>query len=326
MLPGAARAEGAAYRVYPDNLFGISLGASTAVASGYHGAVLVAGADGRAWSPVDSGASDLFRRVAQIPGHGFAAVSNRGRILAGDAAGREWHEVFAEEGQNLRSIAFVDGDVGYAVGHNGLVLRSGDSGKTWAVSPLEGYAGRDLPRLNGVAVVDEKRAVTVGEFGVVAATSDGGATWKVVTEQAYPTLIDVAMAGDHGYAVGLNGTLLSLSVADDGTWTVAPVASGVSQHLLSVALSADGSKGLVGGNGLLLSLAGGKFRPATVPDAVPLSYLWIGGVAIAADGHAVAVGQGGLILRADAPDGAFEAAALEPSLAPVSYSSAEKTQ
>ncbi|PWR17472.1 hypothetical protein, partial [Zavarzinia aquatilis] len=161
---------------------------------------------------------------------------------------------------------------------------------------------------------------------VVAATADGGATWQVISEQAYPTLIDVAMAGDHGYAVGLNGTLLSLSVAADGAWTVTPVASGVSQHLLSVALSADGARGLVGGNGLLLSLVDGTFKPASVPDTVPLSYIWIGGVAIGKDGHAVAVGQGGLILRADAPDAAFAPAAIEAGVTPVSYTSAEKAQ
>ncbi|WP_207779440.1 hypothetical protein, partial [Zavarzinia aquatilis] len=89
-------------RVYPDNLFGIGLGSSASVASGYHGSVVVAGEDGRAWSTVDSGSSDLLRRVVAVPGHGFAAVGNRGRILAGDATGRAWHEVFAEEGQNLR--------------------------------------------------------------------------------------------------------------------------------------------------------------------------------------------------------------------------------
>jgi len=242
LTPVAARADAAGYRVYPDNLFGISLGASASVASGYHGAIVVSGVDGQAWSPVESGASDLLRRVAQVPGHGFAAVSNRGRILAGDATGRAWHEVFAEEGQNLRGIAFVDGNVGYAVGHNGVVLRSADSGKTWTTSPLEGYAGRDLPRLNGVAVVDGQRAVAVGEFGVLAATSDGGATWQVISEQAYPTLIDVAMAGDHGYAVGLNGTLLSLSVAADGTWTVSPLASGAATACCSRSRTASSGR------------------------------------------------------------------------------------
>ncbi|PWR18156.1 hypothetical protein, partial [Zavarzinia aquatilis] len=102
LMPVTARADATGYRVYPDNLFGIGLGSSASVASGYHGSVVVAGVDGRAWSTVDSGSSDLLRRVVAVPGHGFAAVGNRGRILAGDATGRAWHEVFAEEGQNLR--------------------------------------------------------------------------------------------------------------------------------------------------------------------------------------------------------------------------------
>ncbi|MDD3446533.1 MAG: YCF48-related protein, partial [Zavarzinia sp.] len=282
------------------------------VATGYHGAVRVSTDGGRHWVSVESGTDDLLRRVTVAGDGKVFAVSHRGRILASEDGGRNWRVVHQEEQVYLRGIDFADAMNGWAVGHGGVILHTSDGGRSWSEQALSDYRGRDLPRLGAVVAIDARRAVVAGEFGVVAATGDAGASWHVVTEQVYPTLLDMAIVNGKGYAVGLNGTLLSLQ-AGEGGWQVSPVATGTEQHLLSVALSSDGRSGLIGGNGLLLTLSARGLAPADVSARFPLSYSWIGGVAIGSGGEAVAVGQGGAILRADALDGAFTPAATGTS-------------
>lgn len=315
-----------AVREYPDNLFGVSFdGADVVVATGYHGTVKISSDGGLHWVSVGSGTADLLRRVTVAgDGHVFA-VSHRGRILASGDDGRHWQVIHQAESLYLRGIDFADAANGWAVGHGGVILHTSDGGKSWSEQALSDYQGRDLPRLGAVVAIDARRALVAGEFGVVAATDDAGATWHVVTEQVFPTILDMAIVNGKGYAVGLNGTLLSLAVGEGG-WRVSPLATGTEQHLLAVALSADGETGLIGGNGLLLTLTAKGLAPADVSAQFPLSYSWIGGVAIGADGKAVAVGQGGAILRADALDGTFTPAATVASDAPSSTEIEQVTQ
>lgn len=314
-----AMAAETAKRLYPDALFGVAIDQGVAVATGYHGAVAVSSGDASKWLSVQSGTDDLLRRVVRRPGGGFVAVSHRGRILESNLQGRDWRVIHEEAGLYMRDVAFANGEVGWAVGHDGAILMTRDGGKSWQRNEISDYAGRDKPRLSGIATLDERRAVAVGEFGVVAATNDGGQVWKIVTEQAFPSLLDVALAGDYGYAVGLNGTLLTLSVGADGQWKAEPQSVGTQQHLLCVAVSATGGQAIIGGNGLLLRLGKAGFEAAAVAPQVGLNYTWLGGAAIAEDGRAVAVGQGGLILVADNVAGIF-------APAPISLGTQEVTQ
>ncbi|MCW0182667.1 WD40/YVTN/BNR-like repeat-containing protein [Zavarzinia sp.] len=318
-LTGKAKAAESGLRLYPDALFGIAVDGGVAVATGYHGAVAVADGDPSKWLSVSSGSDDLLRRVVRRPGAGFVAVSHRGRILESNLQGRDWRAIHEESGLYLRAVDFASESTGWAVGHEGAILMTRDGGKSWLRSEISDYAGRDKPRLSGIAAIDEKRAVAVGEFGVVAATEDGGQVWKVVTEQAHPSLLDVAIAGDRGYAVGLNGTLLALAADASGRWTVEPQATGTTQHMLCVAISASGREALIGGNGLLLTLGKSGFQAAAIAPQVQLNYTWLGGAALAEDGRAIAVGQGGLILVADNAAGTF-------SPAPISLATREVTQ
>ncbi|MDD3443985.1 MAG: YCF48-related protein [Zavarzinia sp.] len=301
---GPARADAEPSRLFPDSLFGIVIDDGMAVATGYHGAVAVAAEGQGAWTLVDSGTDDLLRRVARRPKGGFIAVSHRGRILESDAQGRNWKLIHEEPGLYLRDVDFASEKVGWVVGHEGAILMTRDGGKSWSRSEISDYQGRDKPRLSGISALDEQHAVVVGEFGVIAATEDGGAVWRVVTEQAYPSLLDVALVGNRGYAVGLNGTLLALS-ASEGVWSAAPVATGTEQHLLAVDVSTNGREGVVVGNGLLMTVGPKGLDAANVAPAVGLNYLWLGGVALGDDGRALAVGQGGLILAAAHASGPY---------------------
>ena len=306
-VPASAAQD--AIRDYPDNLFGVAFdGDGSVIATGYHGVVKRSSDGGRLWALAESGTKDLLRRVTAVAGDVAFAVSHRGLILQTADDGATWRKVYEEPGLYLRAIDFADAANGWAVGHNGVILHTADGGKTWSTQALSDYKGRDLPRLGAVVALDAQRALVAGEFGVVAATEDAGATWRVITEQVYPTLLDLALVKDRGYAVGLNGTLLALTLSEGGGWQVRPVETGREQHLLSVALSADGKTGLIGGNGVLLTVDEKGLAPAAVSPEFPLSYSWIGGVAIAGNGRAVAVGQGGAILEAEAPAGPFKPA------------------
>ena len=309
-----AFADGTAtVRLYPDPLFGVVLlDQSRAIATGYHGAVRLSTDGGATWAAEPSGTEDLLRRVATTSDRHVFAVSHGGKILEANADARGWRVVHDEQGLYLRDIAFATPRVGWAVGHDGVILKTGDGGATWSRQELANYTGRDKPRLSGVVAIDAAHALTVGEFGVIAETHDGGTTWSVIPAEQFPTLLGIAVAGSTGYAVGLNGTLVRLTKSDTSGWSAALVATGTSQHLLSVALSPDGTVGLIGGNGLLLTLGNGQFQPASVSKDFALNYSWVGGVAIGADGGAIAVGQGGAILVAENAHGTFAPAATEP--------------
>jgi photosystem II stability/assembly factor-like uncharacterized protein len=314
-------------RLYPDPLFGVVLlDQSKAIATGYHGAVRLSVDGGATWAVEPSGTEDLLRRVATTSDHRIFAVSHVGKILEANADARGWRIVHDEPGLYLRDIAFATPQVGWAVGHDGVILKTSDGGATWSRQDLANYTGRDKPRLSGVVAIDAARALTVGEFGVIAETHDGGTTWSVISAGQFPTLLGVAVAGNTGYAVGLNGTLVRLAKSEADGWSATSVPLGATQHLLSVALSRDGTEGLIGGNGLLLTLSNGQFQPAKVTDAIALNYAWIGGVAIGASGRAIAVGQGGAILVADRANGTFMPAATRPVTAQTTTASDRVTQ
>lgn len=304
---GLAPPVDAVERNFPDPLFGIALGAGgTAIATGYHGVVRMSEDGGMHWSRIDAGDGALLRRVALFDDGTVFAVSSAGKILKGTAGKAGWQTVYDAQGTYLRDIAFASRATGWAVGHDGLILKTSDGGATWTTQGLKDWPGRDQPRLSGIAAIDDQRAVVVGEFGVVAATRDGGATWAIVSANALPTLLSVAMRGQSGYAVGLNGAVVRLTLPDEGIPAAELVATEETSHLLAVALSPDGTHALIGGRGLFAEFSDGKLTPLDVPPEAGLAYAYVAGIAIGADGTTVAVGQNGLTLRADAPQGPYK--------------------
>lgn len=324
--PGA----GDILREIPDNLFGIALGPhGAAVATGYHGTVKFSSDGGAHWSRISAATNGLLRRVAMTADQSIFAVSSNGEILKQRAGQNTWQVVHSEDGLYLRDIAFADAQTGWAVGHEGLILHTTDGGATWQRQELKDWTGHDRPRLSGIAVIDANRAVVVGEFGTVARTDDGGGTWSLVSTNTLPTLLAVAMHGDNGFAVGVNGAVVRLSHALDGPMTATAVNTGATQHLLAVALSDDGETALIGGRGTLRVYRDGKLTAVPIGPGTTLddttgradvgnlrlgTYLgpaladtFIAGVAVDNDGRAMAVGQGGLILASSKISGPYEA-------------------
>ncbi|MCF4167001.1 YCF48-related protein [Zavarzinia compransoris] len=313
-VPSAARAT--ALREFPDDLFGVAaFDDRNLVAVGYHGAVKISADGGETWRRSDFDVPELLRRVVAMDGGAAFTVGHQGGVFGSTDHGASWQELHREPGLYLRALAFADAATGWVVGHEGTILRTTDGGRRWQRQALADYTGRDLPRLSGVAVLDARRAITVGEFGVVARTLDGGATWNVASYREFPTLTDIAMRGDRGLAVGLNGTLLTVTIAADGGIGLAPVATGMEKHLLAVSIGPDG-RALVAGQGVILDGTAEHLSPAAVGAGFDADHSWIGGVLARGDGTAFGVGQYGTILRAAAHQGAFGPVGRKPAATP----------
>lgn len=298
-VPGQASGAPPVIREFPDNLFGLAIGADgRVVASGYHGAVKYSADGGEHWARIDPPINEMLRRIVFAGGKTVFAVSSAGDIFKGDLDQRSWTVVHSEKGLYLRDVAFSDPQSGWVVGHEGTILRTTDGGATWQTQELLDWKGHDKPRLSGVAAIDATHAVVVGEFGVVAATADGGATWPIVSSNELPTLTAVAMHGDTGFAVGLNGALIRIEPGAEGKLTAKAIDIGTQKHLLAVALNDSGDTALVGGREFLQVVHDGKLTEVNFrgEDVLPDSF--IAGVAIGPAGQAMAVGQGGMILQA----------------------------
>jgi photosystem II stability/assembly factor-like uncharacterized protein len=302
----AASATDEVVREFPDDLFGVAVGPhGELVATGYHGTAKVSLDGGARWRRIECGTEDLLRRVT-VTSDGMAhAVTSGGTILQGDLHDARWTSVHQEPGLYLRDIAFATPASGWVVGHEGLILHTADGGQSWQRQELKNWTGRDKPRLNGIAAIDAERAVLVGEFGTIAFTRDGGLNWQLVKARDLPTLVAVAMRGERGLAVGLNGAVVQLELPAKGEATWSRVANGDSRHLLAVSLGADGQAALVGGRGVLSTFRGGVLSPVSTAIDATLPFTFIGGVAQGAAGEALVVGQAGMILRSTHPEGSF---------------------
>ena len=129
------------------------------------------------------------------------------------------------------------GTLSLALAGDGHVSVSRDGGQTWKTTVPSGHAGTAF---TAVAFATGGRGV-IASGGLLLVTTDWGATWA---PPAYvgpgPTraVIDVALRGTSGVAVGDDGMILASS--DSGaTWQ--QETSPVTTDLTSVALTADGT-------------------------------------------------------------------------------------
>lgn len=102
------------------------------------------------------------------------------------------------------------------------------------------------------------RGIAVGGRGTLVFTDDGGRNWTAENLDTDLALIDVAVKGEQGIAVGQSGLAL---VLDGGKWR--KVDSGTEERLMSVDLNGDGVAAAVGSFGTVLvsSDAGASWEP-----------------------------------------------------------------
>lgn len=286
----------------PDPLFGIDIDeGGIGIVTGYYGTVIARGGYQQSWEYRDSHTDELIRRVDVVSSSSIWAVGHRGSLMHSDDGGHQWQLAHQQSGIYLRDIAFATEQVGWAVGHDATILSTRDGGQTWQTQSLDGWTGRDKPRLHAVTVIDEQNAIIVGEFGAVAVTENGGELWSLIPGSKRATWTAADHANGRVIAVGLDGNALALELS---TKQVEKVETDIKRHLFDVSLRSDGSGYLVG-VAAILAINGTDITQPKVDSNVELPYTWLHGVKALENGGAVAVGAGGLMVEVDRASLAF---------------------
>jgi photosystem II stability/assembly factor-like uncharacterized protein len=196
------------------------------------------------------------------------AVGDWGVIVSTQDAGKKWEDHSLSRDVILNGEAWPDMQHGWIVGEAGTIMATTDGGTTWA----DQKSGVDKT-LFGVFFADAQHGWAVGIDGIILRTTEGGQTWQVLhgsTEvstleqvgfaeaMGNPSLYDIAVAGDSGYAVGDIGAIFASR--DGGTTWARDETAGESNLLWLRAVSlVRGTHGaLVGANGLTVRVEGNQ--------------------------------------------------------------------
>lgn len=332
------------HRFWPDNLYAVKfVDKNTGFIAGYSGTLLRTIDGGETWEALYMGRNELIRRVDFVDVDYGWAVGHRGSIFHTRDGGRSWEVQKSVANTFLRDVAFVDRRNGWVVGHEATILHTVDGGSTWVAQTLDGYVGRDLPRLHGVVVRNDRDAALVGEFGVIAHTEDGGVHWSLVANESRGTLLSIAAVGDYYVTAGSDGVInlvnpvVSLSTSEvlEGTvamaasasathiqslgpagqtasehsveYQIQPLDTDTSEHFFAVASAGDGTAVAVG-RSVVVKINGTTVSPLIAEDSVALPYSWFGGVSVLEDGSFWLAGIRGTVARGDLDTGSFRMA------------------
>lgn len=316
----AVDAEKPFHRFSPDNLYGVNfVDPNIGFITGYSGTLLRTTDGGKSWEAHYMGRNELIRRVHFVDAEYGWAVGHRGSIFHSRDGGKTWEVQKEVPNTFLRDISFADRNNGWVVGHESTILHTTDGGKTWLPQKLDGFQGRDLPRLHGVYAKNASTAVLVGEFGTFAHTRDAGAHWSLVANDSRGTLLSVTASGSRYLAVGLDGQIKLIfplaapekrpvkrpaesvsPAAGDApiAYQMQSIESGTKEHFLAIAASADG-RAVAVGRSVVLKIVDNTVTPLRPADSVALPFTWFGGVSLLPDGHFWLAGIRGLVASGD---------------------------
>ena len=237
---------------------------------GRMGIILHTDDGGETWQHQSSGLDKhLFAVRALDPMHA-TAVGDWGTILSTGDGGKTWQQNPLNRDVILNSEAWPDAQHGWIVGEAGTILVTSDGGATWS----DQHSGVEKT-LFGVSFPDAQRGWAVGIDGLILRTADGGQTWQVQHGEAEvstleqvgysdaqnnPSLYDVAVAGQYGYAVGDNGAVFA---SEDGgaTWHRKPVPQEADlRWIRAVSLVSGTHGGFVGASGLTVRIVGNEMK------------------------------------------------------------------
>jgi photosystem II stability/assembly factor-like uncharacterized protein len=221
---------------------------------------------GDTWQAQPTGSERHFFKVQAIDKQRAWLVGDWGAMFATHDGGKTWENHSLPRDVILNSQAWPDPEHGWVVGEAGTIVATQDGGATWT----EQKSGVEKT-LFGVTFADAQRGWAVGLDGIILHTTDGGQTWQAqhgdtsvgALEQVgfaealdNPSLYDVAVAGQIGYAVGDIGCVYT---TEDGgeTWHKKDVSADRSLHWIrAVSLVSGTHGGFVGADGMLMRIQG----------------------------------------------------------------------
>jgi photosystem II stability/assembly factor-like uncharacterized protein len=233
---------------------------------GRSGLLLATTDGGESWRPQTSGTANHLFEVKALDAAHVWVVGDWGTVLYTSDGGKTWQNRSLQRDVILNGLSWADAQHGWIVGEAGAILTTTDGGNTWT----EQHSGVEKT-LFGVFFETPQRGWATGIDGLILATTDGGQTWQVQNGQAQvgeleqvgfadtignPSVYDVAVAGQYGYAVGENGTVF---VSQDGgsSWQRGSLPGDSSLRWLRAIALVPGTHGLfVGGDGLTVRVAG----------------------------------------------------------------------
>jgi photosystem II stability/assembly factor-like uncharacterized protein len=233
---------------------------------GRSGLILHTTDGGDTWESQRSGSEKHFFKVQALDKQRAWVVGDWGAIFATHDGGKTWEDHTLTRDVILNSQSWPDPEHGWIVGEAGAIFATQDGGATWT----EQTSGVQKT-LFGVTFADVQRGWAVGLDGLILHTTDGGQSWQPqhgdtqvgALEQVgfaealdNPSLYDVAMAGQLGYAVGDIGCVYT---SEDGgnTWQKKNVAGDWGLHWMRAVSMVNGTHGgVVGADGLFLRIEG----------------------------------------------------------------------
>jgi photosystem II stability/assembly factor-like uncharacterized protein len=186
-----------------EDLRGVSFGSrNVGCAVGLRGIILVTHDEGKTWIRKDVGLGESFFAVTMTSPSEAWVVGERGMILHTVDSGRTWTSERHSSGRWLYSVWF-GGDAGWAVGQGGMVLRR-MMGK-WDEIPLP--AGADT--LFAITGLGRQSVIVAGAGGQAWNTTDVGMSWQRREMGTKEPVTGIVMAGDTGWAVGMENAMYS---------------------------------------------------------------------------------------------------------------------
>jgi photosystem II stability/assembly factor-like uncharacterized protein len=239
--------------------------------AGRSGLVLHTTDGGDTWQEQPSGSERHFFKVKAIDQQRAWLVGDWGAIFTTNDGGKTWENRSLTRDVILNSEAWPDAQHGWIVGEAGTIVATTDGGATWA----DQKSGVEKT-LFGVTFTDAQHGWAVGLDGLILHTVDGGQTWQAqhgdttvgALEQVgfaealdNPSLYDVAVAGQLGYAVGDIGCIY---MTEDGgnTWQRKKFSGDWSLHWIrAISLVKGTHGGFVGADGMAMRIEGTQIEP-----------------------------------------------------------------
>lgn len=180
----------------------------TAVAVGADGTIVRTSDGGEHWQVIKSPKLITIFDVSFTDKNTGWAVGEFATVLNSTDGGQTWKVVSGGNTNDFTigpyfTINFTDPQNGVAGGLAGELATTNDGGKTWKPAKLPDQVGA-----YAVAVDAANKKVWAGGTGGRAFYQPIGGAWQEAPRTTFNDLTDIALVGNEGVMVGLNGTIL----------------------------------------------------------------------------------------------------------------------